>query len=112
MRDRRRQWRNEVLEGTVSSTLLEQIILKTVDLPSMPTVAAKVMTIADSSVVSISELEEIISKDQAFSAPLLKIANSALPSGGLGRSGGGRGGIVERFEQRFERGQKSLAGSL
>lgn len=62
----------------MSGTLLEQIILKTVDLPSMPAVAAKVMAIADSSVVSISELEEIISKDQAFSTRLLKIANSAF----------------------------------
>ena len=62
----------------MKSTLLEQIILRTVDLPSMPAVAAKVMAIADSNLVSIAELEETITKDHAFSTRLLRIANSGF----------------------------------
>ncbi|BCB96434.1 metal-dependent phosphohydrolase [Dissulfurispira thermophila] len=63
---------------------LEKIILETVDIPSLPTVAMKVLQLMQSDYSSINELEKIISHDQAFSTRLLRIANS--PYYGRGRS--------------------------
>ncbi|TAN44339.1 MAG: HDOD domain-containing protein [Nitrospirae bacterium] len=55
---------------------LEDIILKTVDVPSIPAIAAKVLKITNDDRASIAELEKIISKDEAFAARVLKVANS------------------------------------
>lgn len=56
--------------------LLEKIILDTVDIPSLPTVAGKVLELMSDDSSSLNELEDIISMDQSFSTRLLKIANS------------------------------------
>jgi len=55
---------------------LEKIILDTIDIPSLPTVAVKALELINSDSSSIDELEKIISRDQSFSARLLRIANS------------------------------------
>ncbi len=55
---------------------LEKIILDTIDIPSLPTVAVKALELINSDSSSIDELERIISRDQSFSARLLRIANS------------------------------------
>ena len=64
--------------------MLEKLILETVDVPSIPPVAAKVMQLVGSNYTSISQLESIISQDEAFSTRILKIANS--PYYGRGRT--------------------------
>ncbi len=63
---------------------LEKIIMDTVDVPSLPPIASKVLQLINDDYSSVNELERIISKDQAFSARLLRIANS--PYYGMGRS--------------------------
>jgi putative nucleotidyltransferase with HDIG domain len=55
---------------------LERIILDTIDIPSLPTVAMKALELINDDGSSINELEKIISQDQSFSARLLRIANS------------------------------------
>jgi putative nucleotidyltransferase with HDIG domain len=55
---------------------LERIILDTIDIPSLPTVAMKALELINDDGASINELEKIISQDQSFSARLLRIANS------------------------------------
>ncbi|MBF0558739.1 MAG: HDOD domain-containing protein [Nitrospirae bacterium] len=64
--------------------MLEKIVLETIDVPSIPPVAAKVLQLVNSDYTSINQLENIISQDQSFSTRLLKIANS--PYYGRGRS--------------------------
>jgi HD-like signal output (HDOD) protein len=64
--------------------LLEKIILDTIDVPSLPPVASKVLQLVRNDFTSINELECIISQDQSFSTRILKIANS--PYYGRGRS--------------------------
>ncbi len=63
--------------------VLEKIILETVDVPSLPPVASKVLQLVSSDFTSINQLEEIISQDESFSTRLLRIANS--PYYGRGR---------------------------
>lgn len=60
----------------MKQTSLEKIILETIDIPSLPPIAMKVLQLISSDTSSIKELEEILSKDQSFSARLLRIANS------------------------------------
>src|SRR5271157_5719840 len=62
---------------------LEKIILDTVDVPSLPPVASRVLQLVSSDFTSINQLEEIISRDESFSTRLLRIANS--PYYGRGR---------------------------
>jgi putative nucleotidyltransferase with HDIG domain len=57
-------------------TDLEKIILETIDVPSLPTVAMKALELINDDGSSIDELEKIISRDQSFSSRLLRIANS------------------------------------
>ncbi|HAK87943.1 MAG: hypothetical protein A2077_07460 [Nitrospirae bacterium GWC2_46_6] len=64
--------------------LLEKIIMETVDIPSLPQVAMKVLHLMNDDYSSINELEKIIANDQAFSTRILRIANS--PYYGRGRS--------------------------
>lgn len=56
---------------------LEKIIAETVDIPSLPAVAARVLKLMDNEYSSINDLEKIILSDQALSTRLLRIANSA-----------------------------------
>lgn len=60
----------------MKQSALEKIILETIDIPSLPPVATKVLQLISSDNSSIKELEDILSKDQSFSARLLRIANS------------------------------------
>ncbi len=55
---------------------LEKIILETIDIPSLPPVAMKVLQLISNDSSSLDELEDILEKDQSFSARLLRIANS------------------------------------
>ncbi len=55
---------------------LEKIIMQTVDVPSIPPVASKILQLVSSDYSSINELETIIAQDQSFSTRILKIANS------------------------------------
>ncbi|MFZ5996139.1 MAG: HDOD domain-containing protein [Nitrospirota bacterium] len=64
--------------------MLEKIVLETVDVPSLPPIASKVLQLINDDFSSVNELEKIISRDEAFSARLLRIANS--PYYGRGRS--------------------------
>lgn len=56
--------------------VLEKIILETVDIPSLPPIAMKVLQLINDDYSSIKELEKLIGRDQSFSARLLRIANS------------------------------------
>lgn len=47
------------------------------ELPPLPAVAAKVMTMADDENASALDLAQVLSADQAFTAKLIKISNSA-----------------------------------
>lgn len=56
--------------------IIERIILRTVDIPSLPPIAMKVMNLIQDNHASLKTLEEIISRDQGFATRLLRIANS------------------------------------
>ncbi len=57
---------------------LEKIIAETGDIPSLPMVATKVLTMVKDENLSLDDLEKTIEKDQAFSARVLKMANSSF----------------------------------
>jgi len=57
---------------------LKKIVMEAVDLPTIPTVARKVVKALASPNTTISDLNKLISTDQALSARILKIANSAM----------------------------------
>ncbi len=57
---------------------LEKIISATGDIPSLPTVASKILTMVKDENLSLDDLEKTIEKDQAFSARVLKMANSSF----------------------------------
>lgn len=57
---------------------LEKLIRETGDIPSLPTVATKVLQMVNSDNISLDELERTIETDQAFSSRVLKIANSSF----------------------------------
>jgi HD-like signal output (HDOD) protein len=59
---------------------LSSIIMSTRDLPAMPQVAAKVLELSSDPDTSASQLQQVISDDQAMAARILKIANSAMYS--------------------------------
>ncbi len=59
---------------------LNNIIMTTRDLPAMPQVASKVLELSSDPNTSASQLQQVISDDQAMTARILKIANSALYS--------------------------------
>lgn len=60
----------------MTEELIERLILKTVDIPSLPPIAMKVMELIKDDYASLRTLEEIISRDQGFATRLLRIANS------------------------------------
>jgi putative nucleotidyltransferase with HDIG domain len=57
---------------------LDQIIQTTRDLPAMPQVASKVLELSSDPNTSAAQLQQIIADDQAMTARILKIANSAM----------------------------------
>lgn len=61
--------------GTVVT--LEDIVAKTPDLPSFPAAAMKVLREAESSTSNASSIAQILAQDQALSARVLRLANSA-----------------------------------
>ncbi len=63
-----------------SQTQLKTIIMSTRDLPAMPQVASKVLELSSDPNTSAKQLQQVISDDQAMTARILKIANSAMYS--------------------------------
>src|SRR5690242_15728442 len=62
----------------MSTTItIEEIVKKTPDLPSMPAAAIKVMRETESTTSSASSIAHILAQDQALSARVLRLANSA-----------------------------------
>ena len=66
--------------GIGSTEQLKNIIMTTRDLPAMPQVASKVLELSSDPNTSAIQLQQIISDDQAMTARILKIANSAMYS--------------------------------
>jgi putative nucleotidyltransferase with HDIG domain len=56
---------------------VRQSISKLKDLPTLPQVAAKVMQVVSNPMTAASDLNEVISVDQALTAKVLRLANSA-----------------------------------
>lgn len=67
-------------DGTTEKQKLSKIIMTTRDLPAMPQVASKVLELSSDPNTSANQLQQVISDDQAMTARILKIANSALYS--------------------------------
>jgi len=63
-----------------SQNNLQKIIMSTRDLPAMPLVASKVLELSSDPNTSAKQLQQVISDDQAMTARILKIANSAMYS--------------------------------
>ncbi|MFN2370531.1 MAG: HDOD domain-containing protein [Candidatus Krumholzibacteriia bacterium] len=63
-----------------STEQLQRIIMTTRDLPAMPQVAAKVLELSADPNTSARQLQQVIADDQAMTARILKIANSAMYS--------------------------------
>ena len=57
---------------------LESLIARTGDLPTMPAIAVKVMELVGDPATSATDLQDVISHDQALTTKVLKIANSAM----------------------------------
>ena len=69
---------NTAQTGTAEQ--LRNIIMTTRDLPAMPQVAAKVLELSSDPNTSAQKLQQVIADDQAMTARILKIANSAMYS--------------------------------
>ncbi|HPF70544.1 MAG TPA: HDOD domain-containing protein [Candidatus Krumholzibacteria bacterium] len=59
---------------------LQRMIMTTRDLPAMPQVASKVLELSSDPNTSARQLQQVIADDQAMTARILKIANSAMYS--------------------------------
>jgi HD-like signal output (HDOD) protein len=57
---------------------LSSLVLSTQDLPAMPHVAGKVLDLSSDPNTSADQLQQVIADDQAMTARILKIANSAM----------------------------------
>ena len=57
---------------------LQNIVMQAVDLPTIPAVAKKVVKALGNPNTNLNDLNKLISTDQALSARILKIANSAM----------------------------------
>jgi putative nucleotidyltransferase with HDIG domain len=60
----------------MSEHIIESMILKTVDIPTLPPIAMKVMNLIQNEKSSLTLLEDTICSDQGFVTRLLRIANS------------------------------------
>jgi HD-like signal output (HDOD) protein len=67
-------------ESGDTESQLQKIIMSTRDLPAMPQVASKVLELSSDPNTSAQQLQQVISDDQAMTARILKIANSAMYS--------------------------------
>ncbi len=69
-----------VFENTVSSSLdkLLSIVLASEELPTLPAVASKLVTLTSSEDTTLSEVADLVSKDVALSSNILRLANSAF----------------------------------
>ncbi len=67
-------------DGKDAEDQLSTIVMSTRDLPAMPVVASKVLELSADPNTSAHQLQQIISDDQAMTARILKIANSAMYS--------------------------------
>ncbi len=56
---------------------INELINKSCELPPLPVVAAKVMRMVDDPMMDINALQDVIMTDQALTAQILKMANSA-----------------------------------
>ncbi|MCA9734917.1 MAG: HDOD domain-containing protein [Deferribacteres bacterium] len=65
---------NDTYLGEVQAKRIAQNVM---NLPTLPTVVAKMMQVMDDPRTTVSELSRLISSDQVLSAKLLKLANSA-----------------------------------
>ena len=59
-------------------TRLSSLVVSTADLPAMPLVAAKVLELSADPGTSAAKLQQVIADDQAMTARILKVANSAV----------------------------------
>lgn len=66
------------VESPAQDAQLKQLIMTIRDLPAMPHVAAKVLELSSDPDTSADRLQQVISDDQAMTARILKIANSAM----------------------------------
>jgi len=66
--------------GVGAREQLKNIIMTTRDLPAMPQVASKVLELSSDPNTSALQLQQVIADDQAMTARILKIANSAMYS--------------------------------
>ncbi len=67
-----------VATPVVEDPQLKQLIMTIRDLPAMPHVASKVLELSSDPETSASLLQQVIADDQAMTARILKIANSAM----------------------------------
>ncbi|PID79735.1 HD family phosphohydrolase [bacterium DOLZORAL124_64_63] len=72
--------RPENADAGQTQTQLQKIIMSTRDLPAMPEVASKVLELSSDPNTSAQMLQQVIADDQAMTARILKIANSAMYS--------------------------------
>ncbi len=71
---------SQLARSEESQAHLQKIIMSTRDLPAMPQVASKVLELSSDPNTSAKQLQQVISDDQAMTARILKIANSAMYS--------------------------------
>jgi len=64
--------------ATEQDTQLKNLIMTIRDLPAMPHVASKVLELSSDPDTSAARLQQVIADDQAMTARILKIANSAM----------------------------------
>jgi putative nucleotidyltransferase with HDIG domain len=62
----------------MSQNELEKLIARVGDLPAMPIIAVRIMSMIGDPKTSANLLQDMISRDQALTAKVLKIANSAM----------------------------------
>ncbi len=68
----------ELSRPVADDSQLKNLILTTRDLPAMPHVASKVLELSSDPDTSAQLLQKVIADDQAMTARILKIANSAM----------------------------------
>jgi len=64
--------------GKPTDSRLATMVMNTRDLPAMPNVASKVLELSSDPGTSAQQLQQVIADDQALTARILKIANSAM----------------------------------
>ncbi len=62
----------------MSTHCIKRIVSDTVEIPTLPPVVRDALELIDRPTSTVSELEDVLSKDQVISARMLRIANSAF----------------------------------